>query len=222
MDAQEYDHWYRTPYGRWIGECEAKSIYNAFEPRPGESLLDVGCGTGFFTRELANRSTGDVVGIDLNPDWIQYAKLHSHGNRISYKVADARALPYPNGSFDLVMCIASLCFIPEEDNVIREILRVGRRCFVIGLLNRFSLLWWKKGRGDGQGGYQGAHWHTVHEAKSLFSGLHVRNLRRRTIIQFPGYGCCSQVIERMWPSIIPTGGFILIAGDIGEVGKGFV
>ena len=53
MDAELYDRWYDTPRGRWIGLREATMVVEHLQPRRGESLLDVGCGTGFFTRTLA-------------------------------------------------------------------------------------------------------------------------------------------------------------------------
>ena len=49
MQAAEYDAWYDTPRGRWIGETEFLLLHRLLEPRSSESLLDAGCGTGWFT-----------------------------------------------------------------------------------------------------------------------------------------------------------------------------
>lgn len=215
MDAEKYDRWYGTPRGRWIGQREAALILDGLQPRSGESLLDVGCGTGFFTRTIAAATDGRVVGVDINPEWVEYARRRDVG-RATYAVADARALPYGDASFDSVMSIAAICFIPEEVASIREIVRVARRRFAIGLLNRHSLLWWQKGRGGGRGGYSGAHWHTVREVKSLFLGLPVQHLCVRTAIQFPSGSLLARSIERVLPSSFPTGAFILVTGDVSE------
>lgn len=140
-EAEEYDRWYESPRGQWIGRRELKLLLRTLAPRPGESLLDVGCGTGFFTRGLAEHATTvRVLGVDTNRAWVQYARRRDEG-RASYAVADARALPFETGSFDLVVSITALCFIAEERVALREILRVTRRRFAIGLLNRGSLLW---------------------------------------------------------------------------------
>ena len=213
MDAESYDRWYETPRGQWIGQREAAFVLENLRPRPGESLLDVGCGTGFFTRALAASIDGQATGIDINPDWVAYARRRDGGSA-SYEVADARALPYANASFDLVVSIAALCFIEEEVTAVREILRVTRRRFAIGLLNRHSLLWLQKGRGGGRGGYRGARWHTVREVRRLFRDLPVQHLRVRTAIQIPSSGQLARLIEHVWPSSLPVGAFILAVGDV--------
>jgi SAM-dependent methyltransferase len=213
MDAKAYDRWYETASGRWIGQREAALVLQALQPRPGESLLDAGCGTGFFTRTLAAATDGYVVGVDINPEWVEYARRRDAG-RASYVVADARALPCADASFDSVVSIAAICFIQDEIAAIREIVRVARRRFAVGLLNRHSLLWWQRGRGGGRGGYRGAHWHTVREAVSLFRGLPVRRLFVRTAIQVPSGSRVARFIERAWPSSLASGAFILVAGDV--------
>ena len=215
MDADAYDRWYETPCGRWIGQREISLLLESLDPRAGESLLDVGCGTGFFTRALAGAMDGQVVGVDINPEWVEYARVREVG-RASYAVADARSLPHATGSFDLVVSIAALCFIQEELAAVREIVRVTRRRFAIGLLNRRSLLWLQKGRGGGRGGYRGAHWHTVAEAKALFSDVPVQHLRVRTAVHVPSGGGLARLLERIWPSSIHTGAFILVFGDVAE------
>ena len=213
MDAESYDQWYETPRGRWIGQREATLILESLQPRPGDTLLDVGCGTGFFTRTLAAAWDGHATGVDLNPEWVDYARRRD-GGRVTYEVADARALPHLDASFDLVVSVAALCFIEPEIAAVREILRVARRRFAIGVLNRHSLLYLQKGRRGGGGGYRGAHWHTVREVRRLFHDLPVHRLRMRTGLQIPSDGRFARFIESAWPSSLPTGAFILAAGDV--------
>lgn len=148
--AEEYDRWYATPRGQWTGKCEIDLLYKELCPLPGESVLDVGCGTGFFTRAFANLSTGKVIGVDIDTEYVEHACRRDTGWSY-YAVADGRSLPFRNASFDLVISIAALCFIPDEVAAVREILRVTRRRFAIGLLNRKSLLWLQKGRRGGRG-----------------------------------------------------------------------
>lgn len=213
MDVAAYDRWYDSPRGRWIAEQEIALILGGLDPQPGESLLDIGCGTGYFTRALARHADGRVDGIDIDPVAVDYARRRGP-DRIGYTVADALALPYPDASFDLVMSITALCFVRDELQAVRELVRVARRRFALGLLNRHSLLWMREGRTGGHGGYRGAHWHSVAEARRLLAGLPVADIQVRTAIHLPGGGQGARIAERFWPARAPTGAFILVSGQI--------
>lgn len=212
MDAESYDQWYESPRGRWIGSLEAALIRRALRPGAGESLLDVGCGTGFFTRAVGSAIDGPVTGVDINEDWLAYARRRDTTDAI-YEVADARALPYQTASFDLVVSIASLGFIDDERAALQEMLRVTRRRLVLGLLNRRSLLWLQKGRNGGSGGYRGAHWHTPGEALGLFDGQPVQSLALWTAVHLPSGGFVARAVEPLWPQWLHTGAFIVAAAD---------
>ncbi len=213
MDAESYDRWYETPRGRWTGEREVALLLAELQPRPGESILDVGSGTGYFTRALATATHGLVSGSDINPEWVAYARSLKSAN-VSYEVADARSLPHADGSFDLVVSITALCFVDEERAAVGEMLRVARRRVAIGLLNRRSLLWLWKGRSGGRGSYRGARWHTTSEAAALLAGLPVEHLRVRTAVHLPGGGWLARVMERLWPQWLRTGALILVVADV--------
>ena len=213
MDIEQYDRWYYTPRGEWIGQCETSLLLDALEPEPGESLLDVGCGTGFFTRRMSLSIGGKAIGIDINENWIRYAWKKNKGQTF-YAVADAGALPFADAAFHMVISVAALCFIPDIHTAIGEIIRVTRRSFAIGLLNRHSLMWLKKGRAGGVGVYHGARWHTVNEAVSLFSGFPVKNLIAQTAVHIPSGGKIAQWVERCFPPTLLTGAFILVSGDV--------
>jgi len=213
MSPEEYDAWYRTPRGRWIGEIEYRLLMRQLQPSPGATLLDVGCGTGHFTRRLASDGL-DVTGIDASPEMIRYAQSHSTG-RERYAIGDARRLPFPDGHFEDCVAIASLCFIREQELAVAEMLRVARRRVALGLLNRHSLLYWQKGRQGGRGAYAGAYWHTAREAGQLFGGFGLRHVVVRSAIFLPNAGLAAQHIESILPRRITFGGFLLVVGEIG-------
>lgn len=218
MDAAAYEAWYHTPRGRWVGDTEFHLLRRLLLPAPGESLLDVGCGTGYFTRRFANESGLNTVGIDPNLTWVEYAKAHALGGE-SYQTGRAEHLPFANQSFDYTVSVAALCFVHDQQQAIREIIRVTRRRFAIGLLNRHSLLYLQKGRRGGSGAYHGAHWHTRDEVHSLFAGLPVNNISIHSAIFLPGGGTASRIVESILPDQLAFGGFIAVAGDIGTAVK---
>src|SRR3972149_11150871 len=169
MKPADYDAWYSAPRGAWIGEQEFRLLRAMLGPRPGEPLLAVGCGTGYFTRRFAADGECRVTGLDIDCSWAGYAASQSAGNE-AYVCGTAIELPFRNGTFDLAISVAALCFVTDQRRGIQEILRVTKRRFAIGLLHRRSLLYWQKGRSGGKGAYRGARWHTESEIRELFAG----------------------------------------------------
>ena len=211
MNPADYDAWYGTARGRWVGETEYALAARCLKTRPGDSLLDVGCGTGWFSRRAA--ADGLVVtGLDPNPAWLDFARAHSKPE-LSWVEGDARDLPFADASFDHVLSIAALCFIDDERRAVAECVRVARRRFAIGWLNRSSLLYRQKGRHGGSGAYRGARWHDAREIRTLFAGLPVKNLRLRSAIFLPSATRCAARLERILPGVSPWGGLLLMAGE---------
>lgn len=212
MQAKDYDAWYQTPRGSWIGEQEYQLLRRLLQPATGQSMIDVGCGTGYFTRRFAADSVR-VTGVDPDAVMISYAESQQIANE-SYLLGDARTLPFPDRSFDYCIAVASLCFIQEQELALAEMVRVTRKRIAIGFLNRNSLLYRQKGRHGGSGAYQDAHWHTPAEVRRLFHDLPVSNLQLRSAIYLPGGNGFARAVEAcllQWPL---AGGFIVAAADI--------
>jgi ubiquinone/menaquinone biosynthesis C-methylase UbiE len=150
--AEQYDSWYRTPRGVWIGEIEFRLLRELLQPRAGESLLDLGCGTGYFTRRFAREAGVVATGLDPDEAWLDFARAHAAAGE-TYLGGVAQALPFADRSFDLALSVTALCFVPEERRALKEMLRVTRRRFAIGLLNRGSLL---HGEKADRGAHRGA------------------------------------------------------------------
>ena len=71
MNPTLYDAWYDTPRGRWIGKTEYRLAERELALRPDARVLDVGCGTGWFTRRLARRGNMEVTAIDIDSEWLE-------------------------------------------------------------------------------------------------------------------------------------------------------
>ncbi|MFN3750368.1 MAG: class I SAM-dependent methyltransferase [Thiobacillus sp.] len=210
MTPADYDAWYATPRGRWIGEAEYALAARLLAAQPGERLLDVGCGTGWFTRRAAADGL-KVTGIDPNAEWLAYAR--TRGPDIAWLGGDARALPFADASFDHVLSMAALCFVDDARRAVAECVRVARRRFALGWLNRTSLLYLDKGRHGGSGAYRGARWHTAREVRALFAGLPVGRLCVQSAVFLPSASGFARALERVVPSTLPWGSVLVVSGD---------
>jgi SAM-dependent methyltransferase len=100
----------------------AQRLVEAADPAPGESVLDVACGTGVVARAAAARA-GMVVGLDANEAMLAVARRLRPDLR--WQVGDAGALPFGDGEFDVVLCQAALMFVPDPVRALREMGRVA-------------------------------------------------------------------------------------------------
>jgi SAM-dependent methyltransferase len=101
-------------------------------PPPGRRTLDLGCGEGRFSRDLKQLGH-DVVGVDRAPAMVAAAREADPS--IEVHAADAAALPFGDGDFDLVLAFMSLQDMDDLPGAVREAARVlepgGRFCFVV-------------------------------------------------------------------------------------------
>lgn len=95
--------------------------------RPGEDVLDVGCGTGNAAIRAA-QAGGRVVGSDLTPELFEAARQQAReaGVEVEWVEADAEALPFEDESFDVVISTFGCMFAPRHDVAARELVRVLR------------------------------------------------------------------------------------------------
>lgn len=87
-------------------------------------VLEVGCGTGALLSEMGLRFGRVIFGLDINPEHLAQAALLTPQPRLTQ--ADARALPFPNNSFDVTFCHFLLLWIPKPLQVIQEMARLTR------------------------------------------------------------------------------------------------
>lgn len=117
--ATEYD----ARWSRYLDRTISRTV-QAVPARPGGRLLDVGCGSGILLERLLDREpTLDASGADASPEMLEVARRRLLG-RARLVLADAAALPFPAGTFDLVTTTSSLHHWTEPETVLAEIARV--------------------------------------------------------------------------------------------------
>jgi SAM-dependent methyltransferase len=105
----------------------AEEFINRLALRPGESVLDVACGTGNLAIPAA-RAGARVAGIDIAPNLIAQARLEARTADcvVAFDVGDAEALPYGDGQFDTTVTMFGAMFAHRPERAATELLRVTR------------------------------------------------------------------------------------------------
>jgi SAM-dependent methyltransferase len=126
-------------HGRFLAQHGAGEIWNWESPagklrwarrvkmlsshlRPGMTVLELGCGTGTFTQELA-RSGADVIAIDVSAELLEIARANHSAPNVHYQNENAYALSYPDAAFDSVVGSSVLHHL-EVEEALRNIHRV--------------------------------------------------------------------------------------------------
>jgi len=132
----------RDLYRRLVGtpnlakRVQAPSIIEALNLKEDESCVDLGCGSGYITIELA-KICREAVGIDVNPNIANNVIPDSLRGKLRYLVQDARSIPLPSCSVDVVLCSEVLQMIPKPDEFLIEIHRIlkpdGRIVVISGI-----------------------------------------------------------------------------------------
>jgi SAM-dependent methyltransferase len=143
--AETYERFFVPSVFRvWAGE-----LLRRVNPMPGERVLDVACGTGIVAREAAPLvgPSGTVTGLDPNPGMLAVARsiVPAGGPATDWRQGSADALPFPDGSFDLVSCQHGMQFFPDRPAAMREMRRVlvpgGRIGAVVWRTREHQSLW---------------------------------------------------------------------------------
>src|SRR5262245_55667581 len=158
----------QTEFNRWAKEGRGEEMERHHVPitepvlrmmdlKPGERVLDLGCGAGWATRLLARMVSkeksngskdGQVVGVDISDEMIRRAEQNSSEFRnIRYLVGSAEKLPWEANFFDKVLSVESFYYYPNQDRALDELRRVmapgGKLFILINLFtdNVYSLRW---------------------------------------------------------------------------------
>ena len=131
-----YEAWYQTVGRRADYQEKAllKRLLNCFPT--ARSILEVGCGTGHFTRWFGEQGL-PTVGPDLSWPMLEVAKRLMGPPCLQ---GDAFVLPFRSASIDLVVLITTLEFLPNPVQALAEALRVARQGLLLGVLNAQSHL----------------------------------------------------------------------------------
>ncbi|RLC93095.1 MAG: class I SAM-dependent methyltransferase [Chloroflexi bacterium] len=136
--AGKYDEWFRSPKGKYADAMEKELFLRLAHPVRGQTLLDVGCGTGHnleFFRQIGLQATG----VDASEPMLGIASSKL-GLEANVSLGRAESLGFKDRSFDIVALITVLEFSPDPAAALSEAARVAREEVYLGVLNKASLL----------------------------------------------------------------------------------
>lgn len=196
--AAGYEAWYETE-GRTAVQEERDLIgWLLAGFHDARSALEIGAGTGHFARWLQARGW-KAIGLDKSVPMLLEAAGRGGPQFVR---AEAGALPFTGGAFDVALLITTLEFLRDPAGALREAARVARRGIVLGVLNRWSPLAGQRRR-SGQPLWQAARFYSPPELTNLVHralGAQVSESAWRTTL-----------LPRCWPwrhSRLPVGAFI--------------
>jgi ubiquinone/menaquinone biosynthesis C-methylase UbiE len=118
-------------YDRYLGPAFfapfAKDITARLKDAQPKKVLELACGTGILTRQLRDSLDPAVriVATDLNPGMLAFAQAKFRADEnVEWQEADAGSLPFPDKSFDAVVCQFGFMFVPDKESAMRESYRV--------------------------------------------------------------------------------------------------
>ncbi len=212
--AGRYDSWYLTKTGRYVDRTEKRLVFSMLRTKSGRAL-DLGCGTGNYTLELKKRGF-NVTGLDASEEMIRVAR--SKG--LNCIRGDAYSLPFPDGSFDLVLSVTMFEFIHEPERVVKEIHRVLRPGgeVLIGTMNGRSA-WFLFKRLKSlfvETAYRYARFYTPAELEELLMHAGFQEVESAGVIFFPSFwpfmGIAEKVDEKCSARCKSLAAFVAVRG----------
>ena len=158
--ASDYEIWYQTVGSQADKQEKAllKRLLRVFSTV--DSVLEVGCGTGHFTRWFSQQGM-QVIGLDLSRAMLEEANRFRSSLLLQ---GDALKLPFGSNSFDLIALITTLEFLPNPIAALSEVHRVARQGLILGVLNTQSYLG-RKYKRTGNPIWEAAQFFTPNEVK---------------------------------------------------------
>lgn len=136
-DAIYYEKRLNDPKNRFAMDLEKRLMLDALRPAHGESILDIGCGTGFGLQTFIDEGL-QVTGLDASPYMLDIANKNV-GNRADLHRGVAENLPFDDNSFNYACLLTTLEFVEDPKKALEEACRVAKDKIFLGVLNRYAI-----------------------------------------------------------------------------------
>ncbi|MCX8173399.1 MAG: class I SAM-dependent methyltransferase [Thermoplasmata archaeon] len=133
MRAEQWDEFFVYQAG-W-GKSAREFVYRHTDLYRAENVLELGCGTGVITREIAERTEGKVVAVDINKEFLGIAGRRVKEKNVEFLEMDAHSLDFPDRTFDRIYFANFLLWARVPDKVFSEIARTLKPSGYLGILS---------------------------------------------------------------------------------------
>ncbi len=137
QDAVAYERWLEKPLNNAIFRLETQLMCDMLKPMRGETLLDIGCGTGACLQAFLGMDL-QATGLDPSSYMLDIA-LKKLGNRVDLYRGYAEDLPFDDNSFTYACLFTTLEFVEDPRKALEEACRVAKDRVFIGVLNRYAI-----------------------------------------------------------------------------------
>lgn len=128
--AAYYDEWAET-YDATLKDWDYQAPQDAAKAlceylKPGDSVLDVGCGTGMFGKALSDRLDCQIEGIDISSASLEKAEEHNWYNRLQRHDLQSPPLPVADNTFEAAACVGVMTYIEDAPSLFVDLCRIVR------------------------------------------------------------------------------------------------
>ena len=210
--VKNYECFYQTKYKRadWLEKKLLKKLLDTLGHT--EKLLEIGCGTGHFTRWLNSKGV-ECYGLDLSHLMLKEAKKRwPNGSLLQ---GESSRLPFKDKTFDVVAFIACLEYMLDITQVIEEAARVSRKGIIIGLMNKWSpptmrrIIQIKRGKNPY---YSNVTFYSIFDMKHVLKEA----LHDNYAIRFWSTTAFPKIFGDIESALLPFGAFLGISIKLGE------
>ena len=167
QDAKDYQKWCSDSRNGFAADMQNRMLLDMLAPVRGESIIEIGCGTGSSLRPLLDMGL-DVTGLDPSPYMLDIAMTHL-GHHAELHRGVAEALPFDDNSFNHAYFMTTLEFVDDPAKALSEACRVAKDKLFVGVLNRYAI----KGI---QRRVQGVFTQTIYNRARFFSVWEIRQM----------------------------------------------
>ncbi|CAB1055864.1 hypothetical protein D1BOALGB6SA_598 [Olavius sp. associated proteobacterium Delta 1] len=136
-----YDEWFQTPVGALVKRYESELLLDLLQPCQGETILDVGCGTGVFTIDILSFGPR-IVGLEISRPMLMRTGQKAKGYPFDPIAGNMISLPFADSVFEKTVSMTALEFVEDARGAVRELFRVTKKGGTIVVTTLISLSTW--------------------------------------------------------------------------------